>query len=542
MNRAIERALRQVRGTSIVAGSGSAPGARAPRFRSHSPWNPQRALPIEFVAATARDVSDAAGAADRAFRADALADGAKRGALLRTIAEELEARRPDVLTLGVRETGLSRKRLGGEFDRMVGQARMFAAEAEDGSWVRAVIDPAAPGGPDVRRMLIPLGPAAVFGASNFPLAYGVMGGDSASALASGCPVVAKNHPAHPATGELIGRACAAAVVRVGLPEGVFQLLHSGGATDLDVGRWLVEDPRIRAVGFTGSRAGGEALAALGAARRNGHAEPDPIPVFAEMGSANPVVVTERAAAARGEAIAAELAKSILGSTGQMCTCPGLIFVPGAAARGFFDRLSARLRAPRRARAMLTPRIAAHYHDRLAALRRSGCAEASTPEATGSAAARGAPALVRVRGADVLGRAEAWDEVFGPAAVVVECDDAAPLSRLRGALVGSVYFEPEDETDPAFVALVRALAAKTGRLVCNGVPTGVRVCRAMVHGGPYPATNVPWTSAVGASAMERWCRPLCWQAAPPTLLPPELRPDNPLGIERTVNGNASRGGA
>jgi len=415
--------------------------------------------------------------------------------------------------------------------------RLFADVAEEGSWVDARIDDALPGRaplprPDIRSMLRPLGPVAVFGASNFPLAFSVAGGDTASALAAGCPVVVKAHPAHPGTSELAGGAIAAAVAKVGLPGGVFSLLFDDG---VDVGTALVRHPAIQAVGFTGSAAGGQALMRIAATRLQ------PIPVFAEMGSTNPLFILPGAMRERGAALATELQGSFTLGAGQFCTKPGLVFVPGES-EAFQQQLRAGV-AQLPHGGMLTHGIAGRFAEGLrkrstlgdAALFASATALPAEPAATGQ------PTVFAVDMATFLAGPELEEEVFGPTTLLVHYGSSGDLlaaaARLHGHLTATVHGTDEDLASAA--ALLRVLERKVGRILVNGYPTGVEVCHAMVHGGPFPACTDARSTSVGTRAIFRFARPVCYQNFPDAALPAELRRGNPLGIERMVNGMRGR---
>jgi NADP-dependent aldehyde dehydrogenase len=457
----------------------------------------------------------------------------RRAALLESVAAELDAAGEQIVALADRESALGTGRLTGELARTTFQLRFMAEVIRDGGYLDATIDhadpEATPPRPDLRRTRVPLGPVAVFGASNFPLAFSVPGGDTASALAAGCPVVAKAHPAHPAT----SRACAEAIGRGlgGAPAGTFSLVYGEEA-----GRMLVTDPHIRAVGFTGSLRGGRALHDLAAAR------PEPIPFYGELGSLNPLIVTPGAAAARAEEIGRGAAESCTLGNGQFCTKPGLLFVPrGAAGERLVDALVERA-AGTRIGPLLTPGIRAAYEagvDRAANL--PDVTVLTRTAAAGSAAAEQGPAATVVRvPADRLGEA-LLDEVFGPFAVVADYagdeDLAAALARLRPALTATLHAEDDEEelTRP----LVDLLRRRSGRVVWNGYPTGVAVAWAMTHGGPYPSSTSAAHTSVGAAAVQRWLRPVTFQALPAPLLPPELRDDNPLRVPRRVDGRLER---
>lgn len=477
-----------------------------------------------------------------------LRDPSERSAKLRSAADALEAQRDAILAVAARETALTRDELSPEFQRTVGTLRMFARLVEDGSWVRAVIDTRSPDaigpGHDVRSMLTCLdGPVAVFGASNFPLAYGVCGGDTASALAAGCPVVVKEHPAHPETGRLLAR-----IVESAIGPGFVGYIENTDPADTSAAEFLV-GPRtrlVRAVGFTGSLRGGAAIGKLASE------PPRPIPVFAEMGSVNPVVVTRKAAERRGQQIADEIADSLLVRFGQQCTCPGMVLVPPSdEGDALVERLVSRVNAAA-GRDMLAPWIRDSYLRRLeevAACRgvREIARGATAPGPRGAHAALFCVDSVFQDGEPtfyVFDQAAARDEIFGPAAIVVRHfpEEMSDLN-IGGSLTASIYLEPDDDPfdDTSEFAGGRSswAARMAGRVVFNGPPTGVRVAAGMVHGGPWPATNRPDTTAVGPLAIERWCRPVCFQNCPDELLPPELRDANPLGILRMVDGVMTR---
>ncbi len=448
-----------------------------------------------------------------------------RAGAIEALTASLDQSRELILATAAHETALAIDDLAPEFARMIGTIRMFAGIARDGSWVRAAIDRGwAPGpgrgqppqgliGPahDVRRMLLPLGPVLVFGASNFPMAYGVCGGDTAGALATGCVVVVKEHPAHPATGRLLASIARDALEsRDGKLRDAIQYVHAEDPADHRVAHALVGHEAIAAIGFTGSHRAGTAIARLASER------PAPIPVFAEMGSVNPVFVLPGAAAARGEAIAEALAGSILARVGQQCTRPGLVFV--GEDRGAIRGALAHRLAMAPAREMLAPWIRDGYESRLDEVARTTGVTTLVRTARDAGPRRAAPSLFSA-GVEAFAREESLRrEVFGPSAIVVEGPMPEALPRDVARLTLSVFGEGDELRE--FLRDWASLCA--GRIVVNGVPTGVRVCGAMVHGGPYPATNRPDTSAVGPLAMERWCRPVCVQGCPEELLPPMLR--------------------
>ncbi|MFM1870899.1 MAG: hypothetical protein RL398_321 [Planctomycetota bacterium] len=520
------------RGEHFVAGKAIAAGGVP-----FSAVDPVGGAPIgpKFHEATGAMLHEAAAAATACAAEFAAAPREVRAGLLLGIAGRIEALGGELLDCYCAETALPRPRAEAERGRTLGQLRMFADLVADGSWVDARIDRAQPTRqplpkPDLRRMLVGMGPVAVFGASNFPLAYSVAGGDTASALAAGCPVLVKGHPAHPGTGELVGRAVTEAVRDAGLPGGVFSLLHAAGH---ELGAALVSHPSIAAVGFTGSHRGGRALFDLAAKR------PEPIPVFAEMGSMNPVVVLPEALAARGGAIGAQLAASALLASGQFCTSPGLVLWiegPGGEAlrTALREQLGAATGAP-----TVHPSIRAGYEAALGEVAHLPVRVESRGSG-GSAATGVCPTLLSATPAAMLGNPRLRSEIYGPAVLAVGCADEAELvavlQSMHGHLTGTVHGDGGDFA--RHPAVHDALRRKVGRLIANGVPTGVEVCGAMVHGGPYPAATDARFSAVGPTAILRWVRPSCWQDWPDALLPPELQDANPLKIRRTVDGVVS----
>ena len=482
-------------------------------FRSAPASGPARV----FAAGGAALVDAAAQAAEAAFPAYAATARADRAAFLEAIAEEIEARGPQITAIAMQETGLPEARLEGERGRTTGQLRLFAAHIRDGGYLDRRRDAALPDRqpaprPELRTMQLPLGPVAVFGASNFPLAFSVAGGDAASALAAGCPVVVRGHVAHPGTGELVGDAVVAAAARCGMPAGVFSLIQGGGH---DVGAALVTHPLIRAVGFTGSLAGGRALFDLCARR------PEPIPFFGELGSINPVFVMPGALAARGEAIGAAWAGSLTLGAGQFCTNPGVMVIvegPGAEALRAATSQALAAAAPQ---TMLTDGIAEAFRrgrDRIAAT--PGVRALAAAEAEGRAAA---PALFETDAATWRATPDLAHEVFGPVGLLVTAPDEAArravAEGLEGQLTATLQLDPGDEA--AAAPLMPVLTRKAGRVLANGFPTGVEVADAMVHGGPYPASTNFGATSVGTLAIRRFLRPVCFQNMPESLLPQDL---------------------
>jgi alpha-ketoglutaric semialdehyde dehydrogenase len=506
-------------------------------FQALDPASGQKLTP-EYSSASASDVERAAQKAFQAFAVYGNLSGKAKAEFLNTIAAAIEARANDIVDRARRETGLPEGRLGGELARTSNQLRLFATVVEEGSWINARIDPAEPGRKplpraDIRSMLRPLGPVAVFGASNFPLAFSVAGGDTASALAAGNPVIVKAHPAHPGTSELVGTAIGESVAACALPEGVFSLLFDAG---IDVGRQLVTHSLVKAVGFTGSAAAGQALMKLASSR------PEPIPCYAEMGSVNPLFVLPGAMRLRAAAIASGLLNSFTLGAGQFCTKPGLVFIPQIGeSRTLSDALKEGVRAMQ-PQILLTRGIAEKYaaaiNGRLAG--RHPAAAALSPAPTGAACAQSV-ALFESDVASLLRDPELAHEVFGPTTLLLNYSSREDLlsaaQALEGHLTATIHGTEEDlETHSDLIAV---LQNKVGRLIFNGFPTGVEVCHAMVHGGPWPATSDGRSTSVGTQAIFRFVRPFCFQDFTDAALPAELKNSNPLGILRMVNGSMTR---
>jgi NADP-dependent aldehyde dehydrogenase len=522
-----------VTGANLVAGQ----ERRAPESDTYTSIDPRTgaAGAVAFAEATDGDVRDAAQAAAAALEAVGEVEPARTAALLDAVAGRLEARGATIVATAEAETGLDAARLTGELARTAAQLRMFAELVASGEHLEATIDPPdagrVPPRTDLRRMLVPLGPVAVFGASNFPLAFGVAGGDTASALAAGCPVVVKAHPAHPATSELCGRAIAEAVAEAGFPAGWFSLVHGTGAR---VGQRLAGEPAIAAVGFTGSLRAGRALFDLGAAR------PRPIPVYAEMGSVNPLLITPAALAERGDALADGLAASLLMGTGQFCTSPGLTLVPaGAEGDAFVARLVAAL-AERPAGCLLTGGIRESLVAQLAETTAlpgvEVLLEASVPADAAGGALLSAGVLTAPVAA-VLEHPGLVEEHFGPVSLVVryagEAERDAVLATVEGALTFTIHAGAEEAS--ALAGVQALMASRVGRILWNGFPTGVAVTAAQHHGGPYPATTSALHTSVGTTAIRRFQRPIAFQDAPDAALPLALRDANPLGVPQRVDG-------
>lgn len=509
---------------------GAARGSTTDTFRAIDP-STGASLEPPFAIATPADVATACALAEEAFDAYSASSLQLRARFLETCAENIMALGDALLERAGLETALPRGRLEGERARTCGQLRLFADVVRRGDWLGVRIDPARPDRqplprPDLRLRKIALGPVAVFGASNFPLAFSAAGGDVASALAAGCPVVVKAHPAHPGTSALAAGAVSEAAAACGLPPGTYA--HLSGPSNA-LGAALVADPRIKAVGFTGSRAGGLALVKLAADR------PEPIPVHAEMSSVNPVVLLPAALKARAEVIAKGFVASLTQGVGQFCTNPGLVFaIEGPNLDRFLAAAAAAVSATPPG-VMLSSHICKAYDQGAERL-------ASRPGL--STLARGVPgdgagtaALFAVDARDVLADGALSEEVFGPASVVVRCRDVAELmealKHLDGQLTATLHLETEDAAVAA--PLLRILERKAGRILANGWPTGVEVSHAMVHGGPFPATSDSRTTSVGTLAIERFLRPVCYQDIPDDLLAPELKTGNPLQLWRLLDG-------
>ena len=498
-------------------------------FAGFNPVTGVRLDPVYHCAST-EDVDRAANLAEEAFGIYARLPGVEKGRFLRRIAAGIESIATELVERAHQETALPEKRLQGELARTVNQLRLFAQVVEEGSWAMARIDPAEPRRVplprvDIRSVLRPLGPVAVFAASNFPLAFSVAGGDTASALAAGNPVIVKAHSAHPGTSEMVGQVICRSLRECGLPAGVFALIFGSGAL---VGSALVQHPAIKAVGFTGSLSGGKALMELAATR------PEPIPCFMEMSSSNPLFVLPEALRTRGAEIAKGLFASFTLGVGQFCTKPGLIYLPRNESA---DALVAELAALVRQAApspMLTDGICKSYISGVARRHGHGGVEIlaqPSPEKTGAADV--SPVLFQIEGGELLRDPELMKEIFGPSTLIVRYADRQELIELayalEGQLTATLHGTDADLAD--FADLAGILECKAGRLVVNGYPTGVEVCHAMVHGGPYPATSDSRHTSVGTQAIYRFARPVCYQDFPQAALPDELKDENPLGIWR-----------
>ena len=523
----------EITGKSII---GSCRGSET--ADTFTAFDPTTGEPIDppFHSATPDELNKAAQLADDARLAYASVSPESRARFLRAIADNIEALGETLIERASLETALPNQRFEGERARTCGQLRMFADLLEEGSWVDARIDHAIPDRkpipkPDVRSMLRPLGPVAVFCASNFPLAYSVAGGDTASALAAGCPAIVNGHTAHPGTAELVGTAVSKAVCDCGMPEGTFNLLFSSG---YEIGQALVKHPAIKAVGFTGSRMGGRALMDIAAAR------PEPIPVYAEMSSVNPTFILPSAVKERGDAIAAGLHASVTGGVGQFCTKPGLVFVPGDENSDVFVSKVRGLVTATEPLPLLTGGIQNSYEK--ASRHREGEVEvAAANNKSGLEGFAVNPSIFETPAISYLKTPDLNEEIFGPTTLLIRSNDREQLLRiarsLEGQLTASIHGTEEDLAE--YSDLIAILETKVGRLIFNGFSTGVEVCASMVHGGSYPATSDGRSTAVGTRAITRFSRLVCYQNFPQDALPDELRDGNPRKIWRMVDGEFGR---
>jgi 2,5-dioxopentanoate dehydrogenase len=519
-------------GQMLIAGS-PVRGSGTP-IRGFNPSTGQELEPA-YPYGDQSHVDAACSAAAAAFAVYRSTTSEQRAQFLEAIAANIEAVRDDVIARAVAESGLPEARISGEVGRTTGQLRLFADVLREGSWNGARIDPALPDRkplprPDIRQRSIPLGPIAVFGASNFPLAFSVAGGDTASALAAGCPVVVKAHDAHPGTSELIGRAITEAVADAGQPAGVFSLLFGSGP---ELGIALVTDARIKAVGFTGSRTAGTALAAAASAR------PEPIPVYAEMSSINPVFLLDGALASHGADLGRAFVASLTMGSGQFCTNPGLVIAVDGPGLDAFLAAARDAVAGAPATPMLTPGIAANYASGVGVL--SGEAHLIVRGESSDNQTSCRAALFATDASSFLGSEALQAEVFGASSLIVRCADAAEMravaENFEGQLTATVHADESDYDDVR--QLLPLLELKAGRILFDGWPTGVEVCHAMVHGGPYPATSDPRSTSVGSRAIERFLRPVCYQNIPKTLLPSAIADDNPDHLWRRIDGRLTQ---
>ena len=523
----------QLSGTSIIGFQRGGSGSEI--FHGVNPATEEELHP-PYHAAGSEEIDRAVELADRAFVIYRSVTGKAKAAFLRKIAVNIEALGDELSGRANLETALPFARLASEAARTCHQLRMFADLVQEGSWVDARIDSADPSRqplrkPDVRSMLRPLGPVAVFCASNFPLAFSVAGGDTASALAAGCPVVVKAHHAHPGTAELVGLAAVNAVKSCDLPEGVFSLVFGPGST---VGTQLIAHPLIKAGGFTGSRSGGQALMKIAANR------PEPIPFYAEMSSVNPVFILPKAIEERFDEIAAGLFASVTLGAGQFCTNPGLVFIPADSSATFVQLMREKMAAAS-GFTMLTRQISSSYRKGVSLLSAhpivTSTVESLAPNENGEVAA-----LFEVDADSFLEHPELQAEVFGPSTLLIKYSDPKELPhiahKLESQLTATIH--AADSELSACAELLTVLENKVGRIVVNGFPTGVEVSAGMVHGGPFPATSDGRSTSVGTRAVLRFVRPVCYQDVPEAALPDELKDSNPLNIWRLVDSEFRKG--
>ena len=518
-----------VTGKNHIGNKQSAEGSK-----TYKTFNPVLNIENEnvFTEATSKEIDEAVHLATQAFQTFRATSGEKKAKFLNAIADEILALDDELVQTYCSESGLPEGRAKGERGRTVMQLRMFADLVTEGSWVEATIDTAIPDRQpmpksDIRKMMIPLGPIVVFGASNFPLAYSTAGGDTAAAFAAGCPVIVKSHPMHAGTGELVASAIVRAAEKTGMPNGVFSNLNSSG---IEVGTQLVKHPGVKAVGFTGSIRGGRALYDLAAQRE------EPIPVFAEMGSINPVVILPEALKNRNESIAKTYASSITLGTGQFCTNPGLLLgIKSNDLSKFIVNLSNDI-VKINPSSMLHPNIAGAFNSNRQKAVSQPNLEVVAEYAGDVKENYARQTVTTVSGDTFLSNPTLHHEVFGPYSMIVECENANQLheiiSKLEGQLTGTILAEAEEISK--YSNIVSALQNRVGRIIYNGVPTGVEVCPSMTHGGPYPSSTDSRFTAVGINSIKRWVRPFSFQDWPKNLLPDELKDENPLKISRLVN--------
>lgn len=508
------------------------------QYQACNPANAQKLDPV-MTKASAAQVEAAALAAEAAFAVYRDIDLSKRAKFLEACADEIMALGDELTQRVSDETGYPLARAEGERARTCGQLRMFANYILNGSYLDARIDTALPDRqplprPDLRFINQPLGPVAVFGASNFPLAFSVAGGDTAAALAAGCPVLVKGHSSHPGTCTLVAKAISKAINDCGMPKGVFSLLMGEGA---EVGAALVRAPQVKAVGFTGSYAGGMALIEIANAR------PEPIPVFAEMGSINPVVMLPESLKNSADSMASNFVASLTMGTGQFCVNPGLVIAIDGPELEQFIQASGKIIEGHGAGVMLNKRICDAYSGGLSEYAAfPGVETVSEGLAPSEDSGYFARARLMTTSAEYfLSQPEIHEEVFGPSSLIVKCQNRQELLSvvkiLRGQLTGTIHCTEQELQH--YQELVELLSARVGRVVINGFPTGVEVCPSMVHGGPFPASTDTRFTSVGTAAIKRFVRPICYQNYPEALLPDGLRDSNPLKLTRTINGEETK---
>jgi 2,5-dioxopentanoate dehydrogenase len=523
-----------IHGQNFIGNDLSAEGTVS--FRTFSPVSLEQ-LPEVFIQVTAAEVESAVAKAVKAYGVYKKKSGIEKAAFLRAIADEIEMLGNQLIERACAESGLPEGRIIGERGRTTGQLRLFATLLEDGNWVEASIDTALPNRmpaprSDIRKMLMPIGPVVVFTASNFPLAFSTAGGDTASALAAGNPVIVKVHPYHTGTNELVAGAVVRAAEKTGMPDGVFSSLN---AIDFTVGESLVIHPDVKSVAFTGSFVGGKSLYTLAQKRKN------PIPVFAEMGSVNPVILMPERLKDNVEALAATIAGSINMGAGQFCTNPGVIILLKSAEADAFQaalasQITEMLPAP-----MLHPNISNTFMSKTNQFFENSTVRKLAESASEGGELRGRPVVAKITGKDFIQQPGVAEEIFGPFSLLIECSGVEEFSEVlksfEGQLTTSVLGTQNDFL--MFKSQIEIIQEVVGRLIFNGVPTGVEVCYSMQHGGPYPSTTDGRFTSVGTDAIKRFVRPVAFQDAPDEYLPSELKDVNPLAIWRRVNGILSK---
>jgi NADP-dependent aldehyde dehydrogenase len=505
-------------------------------FSGVNPANDKN-LPTDFQEATYNEINKAITKAEHSFNTYSKKNGKEKALFLETIAQEIETLGDDLIERCHEETGLPKTRLIGERGRTINQLKLFAELLKEGSWVEARIETAIPDRqpvpkPDIRSMYKALGPVGIFGSSNFPLAFSVAGGDTASALAAGCTVIFKAHPAHPGTCELVANAIINAVKKTKMPEGTFSMVH-GKSTD--VGMTIVNHPLIKAIGFTGSFRGGKAIYDA-AVRRT-----EPIPVYAEMGSTNPVFILPGALRERSVEIAKGLTASVTLGVGQFCTNPGLVFFEETDDAEEFQHAAIESFSNVTADTMLTSGIQTAYQNGIKNIRNMQEIKLLAEGKTSGAISEGIAFIFQTNVENFLTNEQLEEEIFGPSTLIIKAHNKSELlnaaEKLHGHLTVTLHATKEDLE--IYKDLISILERKAGRLIINGFPTGVEVCHSMVHGGPFPATTDSRTTSVGTLAINRFVRPVCYQNFPDELLPNELKNSNPLGIWRLINGERKK---
>lgn len=525
----------KITGENIIGYTSSAAGTTT--FNATNPATGEL-LPGVFHLATAKEADEIAAKAAAAFKIYSQKSGEEKAIFLEAIAEEIMALGDDLINRAMAETGLPAARLTGERGRTTGQLKLFAQLLREGSWLDARIDTAIPDRqplpkPDLRSMMIAVGPAMVFGASNFPFAYSAAGGDTASALAAGCPVIVKAHPSHPGTDEMVSHAIISAAQKTKMPDGVFSMLFSDEKTAIQ----LVTDPAVKAIGFTGSRKGGMAIFNAAVNRA------EPIPVYAEMSAVNPVILMPNAVAANANGIAQGLVASVTMGVGQFCTNPGLVFmVNDDNAAGFLNTLSDGFKNAMPG-TMLSANICANYYSGVDKLKSTAAVTSLAHSSTAADVAKteALPYVFTVTQKDFIADKQLSHEVFGPATLIVLCKTVDEIGEIlkdmEGQLTATIHAAGADEKQ--IQPVIDLMKEKAGRVIFGGFPTGVEVCDAMVHGGPFPSTTDGRSTSVGTAAILRFVRPVAYQNFPTHLLPDALKNNNPLHILRKVNGTFTK---